>query len=203
MLFRSLVPLAQEARTEGGEPVLDFAVPLLVQGQRWGSVRVGLSRRRMDAAISQTRRELGVLTAVTLLLGGLAAALVARRIARPVRQLAEGAAAISRGDLNQRIEPATSDEIGGLAVAFNHMTAQLFQQRAALETAHAELRHRFDELADLKSYTDSIVGSLTSGIVTLDLEGRVVTLNPAAELDRKSTRLNSSHIQKSRMPSSA
>ena len=62
------------------------------------------------------------------------------------------------------------------------MASQLFQQRTALETAHADLRRHFEELADLKSYTDSILQSLTSGIVTLDLDGRVVTLNPAAEL---------------------
>ena len=37
-------------------------------------------------------------------------------------------------------------------------------------------------MADLKSYTDNILGSLTSGIVTIDLDGRVVTLNPTAEL---------------------
>ncbi len=164
------------------ESIYDFAVPVQVEGQKWGTVRVGLSKKRMEAQISRTRWELGALTVVTLLLGGLAAALVARQIARPVRQLAEGAAAISRGELSQRIEPSTSDEIGHLAIAFNHMAAQLFQQRAALEAAHAELRQRFEELADLKSYTDSILGSLTTGIVTLDLDGRVVTLNSAAEL---------------------
>ena len=107
--------------------------------------------------------------------------MVARRITRPVRRLAEGVAAISRGELDQRIEPATSDEIGRLAMAFNHMASQLFQQRSALEAAHSELRQRFSELSDLKSYTDNIFGSLTNGIITLDLEGRVVTLNRAAE----------------------
>ncbi len=165
-----------------GESIYDFAVPVQVERQKWGTVRVGLSKRRMEAQISQTRWELGALTLVILVLGGVAAALVARRIARPVRQLAEGAAAISRGELNQQIEPSTSDEIGHLAIAFNHMASQLFQQRTALEAAHAELQHRFEELADLKSYTDSILGSLTSGIVTINLDGRVVTLNPAAEL---------------------
>jgi len=60
--------------------------------------------------------------------------------------------------------------------------AQLLQQRSDLETTHAELRRRFQELADLKSYTDSIFGSLTSGVVTLDLDGRLATLNPAAEM---------------------
>jgi two-component system sensor histidine kinase AtoS len=176
-------PLVQDTRVRaGGESIYDFAVPVVVNDQRWGTVRVGLSRRRMDAEIWRTRWELGLLTLVTLLLGGVAAGLVADRIARPARQLAEGAAAISRGDLNQRIEPTTRDEVGRLAAAFNHMAAQLLQQRTALEDAHAQLHRRFEELADLKSYTDNILSSLTSGVVTVDLEGRVVTLNPAAEL---------------------
>lgn len=176
-------PLAQNTvlpRT--GEAIYDFAVPVQVDRQKWGTVRVGLSKRRMDAEIRQTRLELLALTLVMLVLGGLAAALVASRIAGPVRQLAEGAAAVSRGELDQRIEPSTVDEIGGLALAFNHMTAQLLQQRSALEVAHTELSRRFQELGDLKSYTDSILDSLTTGVVTIDLEGRVVTLNPAAEL---------------------
>lgn len=184
---------AQAARTDAlliqdaadgdsGRAIYDFAVPVHVDGQKWGTVRVGLSRRRMEAAIRETRRDLGVLTVITLVGGGLAAALVARRIARPIQRLAESAAAISRGELNQRIEPSTADEIGQLAVVFNHMAAQLLQQRTALEAANTELRRGFEELADLKSYTDNILVSLTSGIVTVDLDGRVVTFNPAAEL---------------------
>ncbi|HXL46442.1 MAG TPA: HAMP domain-containing protein, partial [Candidatus Binatia bacterium] len=175
-------PLTQETVTTASEAVYDFAVPVLVDGRKWGTVRLGLSKRRMDAELQRTRLELGALTLVTLLLGSAAAALVARRIARPVQQLAEGAAAISRGELNQRIEPSTGDEIGRLAAAFNHMAAELLHQRTALEEAHAGLRRQFEELADLKSYTDNILGSLTSGIVTIDLDGRLVTLNPAAEL---------------------
>jgi two-component system, NtrC family, nitrogen regulation sensor histidine kinase GlnL len=179
---QAIEPLTQETTTTAGEAVYDFTVPVLVEGRKWGTIRLGLSKRRMEAEIRRTRLELGALTLVTLLLGGVAAALVARRIARPVQLLAEGAAAISRGELNQRIEPSTTDEIGRLAAAFNHMAAQLFQQRTALEEAHAGLRRQFEELADLKSYTDNILGSLTTGIVTIDLEGRVVTLNPEAEL---------------------
>ena len=178
----TMEPLTQEMVTNAGVAVYDFAVPVMVDDRKWGTVRLGLSKARMDAEIRRTRLELGALTMVTLLLGGMAAALVARRIARPVQQLAEGAAAISRGELNQRIEPSTGDEIGRLAAAFNDMAAQLLQQRTALEEAHGSLRRQFEELADLKSYTDNILGSLTSGIVTIDLDGRVVTLNPAAKL---------------------
>ena len=175
--------LVQETALGGTrEPIYDFVVPIVVDQQRWGTVRIGVSKHRMEAEIRQTRLDLLALTMVTLVLGGLVAALVARRIARPVRALAEGAAAISRGELNQQILPSRSDEIGQLALAFNHMAGQLFRQRTAIETAHSDLQRHFEELGDLKSYTDSILESITSGIITLDLEGRVVTMNAAAEL---------------------
>ena len=174
-------PLTQETVTSAGEAVFDFAVPVMVEDRKWGTVRLGLSKRRMAAEILRTRLELGALTLATLLVGGVAAALVARRIARPMQLLAEGAAAISRGELYQRIEPSTADELGRLAAAFNHMAVQLLQQRRALEEAHDGLRQKFEELIDLKSYTDNILGSLTNGIVTIDLDGSIVTLNPAAE----------------------
>ena len=180
--------VAQELDGPDGEALYDFAVPIRVDAQRWGTARVGLSRRRMEAEIAATRRQLVLLAVLVLAGAGLASALVARRIARPVRQLAAGAVAISRGELVQRVEPTTWDEIGQLATAFNEMARQLHEQRSALleqrtalEAAHGELRRRFAELSDLKSYTDHILDSLVNGIVTLDLDGRVVTLNGAAE----------------------
>ena len=184
---------ARAARTKGllvqettmsstREPIYDFAIPIQVGDQKWGTVRVGVSKRRAESEIRQTRLELGLLTLVIMLVGAIAAAVVARRIVRPIRQLADGAAAISRGDLDQRIDTSAKNEIGELALSFNHMAATLLQHRTDLEQANGELRRRFEELADLKSYTDNILRSLTSGIVTVDLDGRVVTLNPAAEL---------------------
>jgi PAS domain S-box-containing protein len=175
-------PLMQDTTTRSGRHLYDFAAPIIVQDRKWGTVRVGLSKQRMEAVIRRTRWELGLLTFATLMVGGLAAALVARRISRPVQRVAEGADAISRGELDLRIDPVTDDEIGRLATAFNHMATQLRQQRSALETTNVELRQRLNELADLKSYTDNILASLTTGIVTVDLDGRVVTLNPAAEM---------------------
>ena len=171
----------QETVDADRAPLYDIAVPILVEGERWGTVRVGISRQRMDAEIAGTRRELAGLAVIALVLGGLAAAIGAQRIARPVRQLADGVAAIARGELDQRIEPGRSDELGRLAVAFNEMAAQLRRQRTELEAADAALRQRFAELSDLKSYTDHILRSFANGLVTLDLDGRVVTVNPAAD----------------------
>ncbi len=177
----SAAPVLQETAGPDGEALYDVAVPILVEGVRWGTVRIALSRQRMDAEISGTRRELAMVAVVALVLGGLATVIVGRRMTRPVRQLADGVAAIARGELDQRIEPGRSDELGRLALAFNEMAAQLRQQRTDLEVADAALRQRFAELSDLKSYTDHILRSFVNGLVTLDLDGRVVTVNPAAE----------------------
>jgi PAS domain S-box-containing protein len=174
-------PTLQETTGPGGEALYDIAVPILVEGSRWGTVRIALSRRRVDAEIARTRWELTALAGVALVLGGLATALVARRITRPARELADGVAAIARGEFDHRIDPGRPDELGRLAVAFNEMAAQLRQHRTDLEVADAALRQRFAELSDLKSYTDDILRSFMNGLVTLDLDGRVVTVNPAAE----------------------
>ena len=175
--------LVQESvQRKTGESLYDIAMPVYVEGQKWGTARIGLSRRRMEAQIRRTRWELAALALVTLVAGGVGAAFVARRIAGPVRQLAAGAEAIARGELNQEIAPAGEDEIGQLAITFNHMAAQLRHHQTEIEAAQAQLHHRFEELAELKNYTDSIFGSMTSGIVTLDLDSRVASMNPAAEM---------------------
>ena len=68
-----------------------------------------------------------------------------------------------------------------MAGQLHEQRSALIEQRTALEAAHGELRRQFAELSDLKSYTDHILESLVTGIVTLDLDGRVVTLNDAAK----------------------
>ena len=58
----AVVPLLQETTLAGtGESIYDVAVPIDIQGQKWGTARVGLSKRRMEARIAATRRELAVL----------------------------------------------------------------------------------------------------------------------------------------------
>ena len=81
-------PLTQETVTSAGEAVFDFAVPVMVEDRKWGTVRLGLSKRRMAAEILRTRLELGALTLATLLVGGVAAALVRseeRRVGKECR----------------------------------------------------------------------------------------------------------------------
>jgi signal transduction histidine kinase len=125
---RSLVatePLAQETRSASGELLYDFAAPVLVLNQRRAVARIGISLSEELRLIRTTRNlilGLGVLT----LLAGLAWHYgQARRLTRPIQDLAQGARAVARGDLTHRIATDRQDEIGELADAFNRMADSL------------------------------------------------------------------------------
>ena len=83
----------------------------------------------LDAAILRTV----ILMVAGLLFSILAAVWFARSMVRPIRTLQEGAARIGAGDLDQRIEIKTGDELEALAEQFNQMTLQLRESYAGLE----------------------------------------------------------------------
>ena len=89
---------------------------------------------RGDAA---TALIVGATLAVALLTAAIAA-VVTRRITRPIVQLTATASWMARGDLSRRVEVARRDEIGLLAGAFNHMAAELQILYANLEARVAE-----------------------------------------------------------------
>ena len=102
-----------------------------------------LATARTSAA--QRRSELAIITAV----GGLVASALliigfglylARSIARPVRDIAEGAAQLAGGDLTTRLEPHGVGEVAELTIAFNRMAERLETSRRELEDQNRRLR---------------------------------------------------------------
>ena len=81
-------------------------------------------------------RRIQFLAAMAVLVGiGIALLLSwwgAARVTRPIRQLAEGARAVSEGNWSTRVDVRGGGEIGQLARGFNQMTQQLVEQRERL-----------------------------------------------------------------------
>jgi two-component system, NtrC family, nitrogen regulation sensor histidine kinase NtrY len=98
----------------------------------------------------------------------------AEGLARPVGRLAGAAQRVGGGDLDAQVpEEAGDDEIAMLGRGFNQMTRQLKGQREALvETNRVSERQR--------RLFDSVLSSVTSGVIGLDAEGDVDFMNPAA-----------------------
>jgi signal transduction histidine kinase len=78
---------------------------------------------------------------------------LARSIARPVREAAEGAKRLAEGDLSLRLPGAGPGEVGELTRAFNSMAESIQRGRAELESQNEQLR----ESERVKSELVSIV----------------------------------------------
>jgi two-component system nitrogen regulation sensor histidine kinase NtrY len=99
----------------------------------------------------------------------------AERLARPVGRLAGAAQRVGTGDLDVQIqEEEGDDEIAMMGRLFNQMTRQLKGQRDALMNSNQETEER-------RRLFDSVLSSVTAGVVGLDADGRVDFVNRAAE----------------------
>jgi two-component system nitrogen regulation sensor histidine kinase NtrY len=99
---------------------------------------------------------------------------IARGITVPIGLLAEGAEKVAEGDLTVRIDSTASDEIGILVGAFNKMTGELEMATKDLEKAYGENERR-------RAYIETVLRNVGTGVVSLDLHGRINTFNRAAE----------------------
>ncbi len=99
--------------------------------------------------------------------------LLASDLAQPLLLLAEGTKAVAEGNLSPRPIVATNDELGTLTQSFNAMTLQLSDAREAVE------RNR-RALEDAKAYVESVLANMSSGVMVLDDQWRLVTFNASA-----------------------
>lgn len=113
-------------------------------------------------------------TLLSIMLALVIALYFARRFIEPILSLAEGAKAVAQGDFSQPRPVYRNDELGQLTRLFNHMTEQLAIAREA-----EELNRIRQEAA--RHYLETVLESLTAGVITLDETGRLKTLNRSAE----------------------
>ncbi|WP_322821684.1 ATP-binding protein [Chloroflexus sp.] len=140
-------------------------VPLTIRGGRAGILATARTREE----VLLTWDNISPLLALVTFSLGLGIAVlglwVARRITRPVEELAETASAIVNGDLQRRASVNTQNEIGVLARQFNRMTEYLIE---LLAQVRAEARQR-----------TAIVESITDGIIFIDVHGEIRSINRA------------------------
>lgn len=98
---------------------------------------------------------------------------LAKSITVPIEKLALATKEVSRGNLDVRVEDPASDEIGTLIESFNQMIADLKDSQKNIAQKTAELENR-------RHYIETILYNITTGVITLDEEGKIVTINPSA-----------------------
>lgn len=99
---------------------------------------------------------------------------LAKGITIPIQQLAEGTEKVASGDLDFHIDIAAKDEIGKLVNSFNKMTQDLKTSKDQLERTNIDLERR-------KEYMEIILKSIAAGVISMDKEGNISTINKSAE----------------------
>jgi len=116
---------------------------------------------------------LSLVLLLTTLLAILAALNVARRMVTPISKLAQATRVVAAGDLTHEIQASAHDELGFLVQSFNEMTEALTRASEEAEQSRAQLQSQSE-------YLQTVLGSLSSGVLTLDSDQGVVTANAAA-----------------------
>ncbi len=149
-----------------GDERMYVAVPMQEQGRIVAVVRASLPM----TAIAQALRAIYFKTAlgglvIVLLLGALSL-LISQRLSRPLQDLKRGALRFAGGDLRRRLPVHGSDELGSLAEALNHMAEQLEDRIGAL-IRQGQLQ-------------EAVLSSMVEGVLAVDSQQRLITLNRAA-----------------------
>jgi len=111
-----------------------------------------------------------LLTLVTTLLFTIQAV---QNMTRPIRTLARGTAAVSRGDYSIKMPNDREDDFGTLITSFNDMIQKIAQARNDIKIGHQQTEVQ-------KLYLQAIIQNLSSGVLTFDMNKRLRTSNDAA-----------------------
>jgi len=149
----------------GGDiEVMVIGVPL---EKKSGGIFVYQSLDVINQTKAETTKIIFVAAAIAIILTTIFAFFLSTRITAPLIQMREAAIDLARGEFNKKVPILTNDEIGELAVAFNHMGKQL--------------NYHINALSHEKEQMTSVVNSMADGVITLNRDGEIIVINPPAE----------------------
>ncbi len=105
----------------------------------------------------------------------------AKSITIPIMELAEGTRRVAEGDLGFSIGSTADDEIGILVDSFNKMTNDLRIGREQLELSAQMLQRQNIEIEEKRRYTEIVLKNVSAGVITLDADGLITSINTSAE----------------------
>ena len=105
---------------------------------------------------------------------------IARKITVPLEALAEGSRELAEGNFDHRVDVAAIDELGILVQSFNQMAGEIKHSREKLEEANAELTETNVQLDERRSYIETILHNIATGVISVDESDVVHAVNEAA-----------------------
>ncbi|MGI6037715.1 MAG: ATP-binding protein [Limnochordia bacterium] len=161
---RSLVRLEEDG--EFSEPMITIAVPMVDDGTFLGGLLLYYPLHSFASTGSSVNGVLLRSVVLAVVFSVVVGLILSRKIAKPLQEMTRISLAMSKGNFDQRVENIGDDEVGQLAAAFNHLSD--------------ELGRTINALSQEKSKTESILASMTDGVIACDSAGEVILINPPA-----------------------
>jgi two-component system sensor histidine kinase VicK len=158
-----------------------YILPLKKDGNPVGTIFIEVPLDKTYNTVLHISKILIRITAVALLITSLLVVVLARTITSPVKEITAQATAMAAGDFDRQVDVHSQDEIGQLAIAFNHLASHL---RQALKQKEEE-----------KEKLESVLANMSDGVIATDRDGTIIVKNRWAEelLDRPIELGNSLH----------
>ena len=150
-----------------GINMMYVAVLIKDQSTTLGIARVALPLTAVNDSVNSSIALISWAIALAALLVVLATFFITRMLTRPIRQATRAAIRIAAGDLDTQITVGSKDELGSLGRAFNRMSGHLKETMTTLSSE--------------KNKLNTILSTITDGVVMTDSRGQIMLANPAAE----------------------
>ena len=120
-----------------------------------------------------------LLTVLVLFASTWLALLLSKLVNRPVAALAAGTEAISKGQLDYRVDIRATDELGELVQSFNSMAEQLESSRRQIEASSRDVGAANAALEGRRRYIETVLESIPTGVISIDAARRGTLANAA------------------------
>lgn len=106
---------------------------------------------------------------------------LSKKIAIPIRALAEASNEVSKGNLMFQVHCAAEDELGILVNSFNQMTTQLHEGSQKLERTNRDLQLSNQALEERRRYTEAVLENIPTGVISITPRHEISKMNKAAQ----------------------
>lgn len=154
--------LIQVSRGPDGQFLYDIAYPTVLDRQRLGIARIGVTRAYLEQNLAKLKRNVLLISSLLAAFGMALGLAISRRITRPLERLSASVQALSQGHLDERVRVETreKDEIGLLVDSFNQMAESLREKVREIQATKQYLENLLENANDLV-YTVAPDGSFT------------------------------------------
>ncbi|MGN7385981.1 cell wall metabolism sensor histidine kinase WalK [Sporosarcina sp. SAFN-015] len=139
-----------------------------------GALYVTANIQKVFKQINEINQILAGGVAVSLTFTIIIGIFIARTFTRPISDMRRQAQAMAQGNFSRKVHVYGDDEMGQLAIAFNHLTNQLQESQSTTESEQRKLA--------------SVLENMTDGVISTDRKGRVSLINDSALMMLRMTR---------------